>query len=92
MEPTRHAVLNDLRSFMFEHVYLRAETDPQRVRAREIVRDLVEFFLANPEDIPASYRHNEAGLRTQVVDHVAGMTDRFALRIHDRLFRPRIFY
>ncbi len=91
MEPGLLAVMHDLRAFMFEHVYLRADIEPQRARAREIIRDLVGYYLANPEDIPVTYRQSDATLLTQVIDHVAGMTDRFALRMHDRLFRPRLF-
>jgi dGTPase len=91
MEPSLLAVMHDLRSFMFEQVYLRVAIDPQRTRAREIVRDLVSFYMANPEDLPISYRQGDAALLTQVIDYVAGMTDRFALRKHDRLFRPRLF-
>jgi dGTPase len=36
--------------------------------------------------VPDSYRDSDADLTTQVVDYVAGMTDRFAEREHDRLF------
>lgn len=91
MDPDLLAVMDELRAFMFQHVYLRADIEPQRARAREVVRDLVNYYLANPEDIPITYRQSDASLRTQVVDHVAGMTDRYALRMHDRLFRPRLF-
>ncbi len=51
-----------------------------------MIRRLVEHFLAHPEQIPASYRDAEADTMTQVVDHVTGMTDRYALTTHDRLF------
>jgi dGTPase len=46
----------------------------------------VDHYLAHPELIPESYRDPAADLVTQVVDHVSGMTDRFALSMHDRLF------
>ena len=39
-----------------------------------------------PELIPVTYRDTEADAVTQVVDYVSGMTDRFALNMHDRLF------
>lgn len=91
MEPERLAVMHELRTFMFERVYLRPEMEPQRRRATEIVHDLVTYYLAHPDDIPASYRHDEADATTQVLDYVAGMTDRFAIRTHDGLFRPRLF-
>ena len=85
------AVMLELRDFMFERVYLRAEVEPQRRRAREIVRNLVEYYVAHPAEIPDTYRHDDAETLTQVVDFVAGMTDRYAISRHDELFRPQLF-
>lgn len=84
-------VMHDLRAFMFERVYLRPEMEPQRRRAKEIVRGLVDYYLVHPEEIPESYRHDDSERLVQVLDYVAGMTDRFAMRAHDALFRPRLF-
>ena len=84
-------VMHDLRAFMFERVYLRPEMEPQRRRAKEVVRGLVEYFLDHPQEIPLSYRHDDSELLVQVIDYVAGMTDRFAIRTHDSLFRPQLF-
>ena len=84
-------VMNELRDFMFQNVYLRAGTENQRRRAMVIVRDLVGYFVDHADEIPDSYRHTEADTLTQVIDYVAGMTDRYAIRIHDELFRPRLF-
>ena len=91
MDPELLEVMHDLRAFMFERVYLRPEMEPQRRRAKEIVRDLVGYFLDRSEEIPETYRHDDADLLTQVIDYVAGMTDRFAIRMHDERFRPRLF-
>jgi dGTPase len=85
------AVMLELRDFMFERVYLRAEVEPQRRRAREIVRNLVEYYVTHPAEIPDTYRHDDAETLTQVVDFVAGMTDRYAISRHDNLFRPQLF-
>ena len=43
---------------------------------------------AHPEQIPSTHRHHESCERMQVIDFVAGMSDRHALRLHDELFRP----
>ncbi|MEN8239107.1 MAG: deoxyguanosinetriphosphate triphosphohydrolase [Actinomycetota bacterium] len=83
--------MNTLRDFMFERVYLRAEAEGQRRRAKQIVRELVEYFLEHPDEIPETYRHDEADDLTRVIDYVAGMTDRYAISTHDGLFRPRLF-
>jgi len=77
------------REFMFERVYLRPESQAQNDRARGVIHQLVEHLLAHPDQIPDSYRINDADPLTQVLDYVAGMTDRYALNLHDQLFRPR---
>ncbi|MDX2343579.1 MAG: deoxyguanosinetriphosphate triphosphohydrolase [Acidimicrobiia bacterium] len=84
-------VMNELRAFMFQNVYLRAGTDGQRRTVTGIVRDLVSYFVDHSDEIPDSYRHTEADTLTQVIDYVAGMTDRYAIRVHDDLYRPRLF-
>jgi dGTPase len=91
MEPARLEVMHDLRAFMFERVYLHPAMELHRKRAKEIVRDLVGHFKQRPEEIPETYRHGDASVATQVIDYVAGMTDRFAIATHDNLFRPRLF-
>ena len=83
--------MHEVRDFMFERVYIRPEMEPQRRRAQEIVRELVEYYLLTPQEIPQTYLHEEADTLTQVIDYVAGMTDRFAVRTHDGIFRPRLF-
>ena len=84
-------VMNELRDFMFQNVYLRAGTDGQRRTVTGIVRDLVSYFVDHADEIPDTYRPTEADTITQVIDYVAGMTDRYAIRVHDELYRPRLF-
>ena len=81
--------MKQFREFMFERVYLRPEAEAQAARARGVIHQLVEHLLAHPDEIPDSYRIVEAEPLTQALDYVAGMTDRYALNLHDRLFRPR---
>jgi len=86
MDAPTLAVMNELRAFMFEHVYL---SEAQRLHTRaavDLIKRLVDYHLEHPERIPSSYRDTDADEVTQVVDYVAGMTDRFALQVHDRLF------
>ncbi len=91
MESSMLEAMHTLRTFMFENVYLRAAAETQRKRATQIVRDLVTYYLEHPTKVPETYRHEEADNLTQVIDYVAGMTDRYAIRTHDELFRPRLF-
>ena len=73
---------------MFERVYLRPEVEDQRRRAVGIIRDLADHYLKNPGAVPHTYRQDQADTATQVIDYVSGMTDRFALREHERLLPP----
>ena len=84
-EPTL-AVMNELRDFMFQRVYLAPTQQEHQRDAIDVIRRLVDHHLQNPEDIPGSYRDNEADLVTRVADYVAGMTDRYALATHERIF------
>ena len=83
-------VMTELRDFMFEHVYQSEEQSRQQRRAIGIVRDLMDWHLERPHEIPATYRQAEAPVVVQAADYIAGMTDRFALATHDRLFRPTL--
>ncbi len=90
MDDDTLAVMNELRNFMFANVYQSAEQQRQQLRAIAVIRDLMDWHLANADEIPASYRQADASPQTQAADYIAGMTDRYALATHDRLFRPSL--
>lgn len=91
MDPEILDVMNELRDFMFENVYLSPDMDQEKNRAIKVIRDLVDYFSVHPEEVPDSYTETDAAPLTRAIDYVAGMTDRYALRTHDRLFRPTLF-
>jgi dGTPase len=84
-EPVAEAMLA-LRTFLFERVYgrgpLRAEAD----RAAFVVRSLFAYFCEHPAEMDDGDPPVDAA--TRVTDHVAGMTDRFALRRFEELLLP----
>ena len=51
--------------------------------------DLFEYFAAHPNEVPAEYRLHDDPLDVQVADFVSGMTDRYAIRVYERLKIPR---
>ena len=69
---------------MFDEVYLRPETATERARIRNVVQSLFQWYLDHPDELPSS----DEPLETRVVDHVAGMTDRYALRAYRERFEP----
>ena len=90
MDPETLAVMNELRDFMFERVYMTGDLRRQQETAVGVIRRLVEHHLANPREIPDTYREHAAEPVIQVVDYVAGMTDRYALAIHERVADGRL--
>jgi dGTPase len=86
-EPTQ-GVMNELRDFMFANVYMApAQVEHQR-GAIAVIRGLVDHHLLRPDDLPVSFRKTDAEPIVQVVDYVAGMTDRYALATYERLIGP----
>ena len=77
-------IMNDLRKFMFEKVYLRDETKKEREEAKKVVEKLVLNFAYNPDLLPRQYRTSQSEIEN-AVDYVAGMTDRFALKEFEKL-------
>jgi dGTPase len=90
MDDATLGVMNELRDFMFERVYLERELLRQQRQAIGVIRDLMRWHLEHPDEIPESFRRDGASPQQQAADYVAGMTDRFALATHDRLFRPTL--
>ncbi len=56
-----------LRAFMFEHVYLGGQAAPEHERAHEVIRQIFAQLVERGDDVD------------EIVDYIAGMTDRFAL-------------
>jgi dGTPase len=86
MSPGPLEAMHELRAFMFERVYASEVAAGKKHVAIDVIRRLVDHHLAHPDEIAESYRDPDADVVTQVVDYVSGMTDRFALATHDRLF------
>jgi dGTPase len=86
MDDETLAIMHGLRDFMFERVYLAPSLLREQRAAIDTLRALVDHHLAHPEQIPATYREDEAPLVTQVADYVAGMTDRYAISTHAKIY------
>jgi len=84
-QPTLEVMI-ELREFMFARVYLSPEQRIHTEPAVALIRRLVDYHLDHPDNLPTSYRDTDADLTTQVVDYVAGMTDRYAVLVNERLF------
>ena len=80
-----------LRAFLFERMYRHWRVNRMRSQARRILAEMFRLFVAEPEVLPPEWGarligKNEAGRAGVVCDYIAGMTDRFAISEHRRLF------
>ncbi|HET7869375.1 MAG TPA: deoxyguanosinetriphosphate triphosphohydrolase [Actinomycetota bacterium] len=80
--------LETLRDFLFERVYLRDEARSEQDKAIALVRSLFAHYLDHPDQVPEEYHRAPGDLPTRVADYIAGMTDRYALRVYEQLFLP----
>lgn len=84
--------MNELRKFMFANVYsnryVKSAGDPNKVEI--MIKSLFEYFLDHPEELPEELyaMKDEFTVEELVKDHVAGMTDRYAINKYNELFVP----
>ncbi len=83
----------ELKRFLRQNLYAHERVTRMMGEAVKIVRELFEVFMRDPGLLPPQYRdklsgQQQAGERARIVaDYIAGMTDRYAMREHERLFR-----
>jgi dGTPase len=80
----------ELERFLFERVYRHSDVVSVRDRAQSALHEMFAEYLNRAELLPASFRARieTIGPRRTVCDYLAGMTDRFAWREHQRLCSP----
>jgi dGTPase len=69
-----------LRTFMFDHVYLGPAARAEHAKIERVLRGLFDWYCSHPDELP------EGG---NVIDHLAGMTDRYAIRAWSERFVPQ---
>ncbi len=85
--------LQQIRSFLFTRMYRAPSVMKKREEVTRVVKELFPHYLTRPHLLPGNWQYAVAdakGSRTAVArvvsDYIAGMTDRFALQEHERLF------
>ena len=83
--------LAQLRRFLHARMYRHWKVNRTRSQARRILAELFALFMEQPDVMPAEWLakvegRDEAGRARVVCDYIAGMTDRFAIEEHKKLF------
>ena len=83
--------LSRLREFLMNRMYRHWRVNRTRSQARRILAEMFQLFMAEPDVLPTewfarSQNRDQAGRARVVCDYIAGMTDRFAIEEHRKLF------
>ncbi|MDR7331065.1 deoxyguanosinetriphosphate triphosphohydrolase [Roseateles asaccharophilus] len=79
-----------LKRFLFANLYRHPQVQSTRARAEQVLRDLFATYSGDPTQMPADFAEREDRERA-CADYIAGMTDRFAIREHQRLTGKTLF-
>jgi dGTPase len=92
MSPEVEESMKKLRKFMFTNVYIGSKAKEQEEKAQYIVKELYNYFINNPSDIPEDfyliYEGKNEDLERIVCDYIAGMTDRYAINKYCEIYVP----
>ncbi|MEO7232622.1 MAG: deoxyguanosinetriphosphate triphosphohydrolase, partial [Polaromonas sp.] len=90
-----------LKRFLLQNLYRHPQVVQTTQAAQQIVRDLFEVYMADPAQMPKAHidrfdgigSAHAAGAKLErvVADYIAGMTDRFAAKEHERLKGQAVF-
>jgi dGTPase len=86
---TMRAETTALKRFLYANLYRHFKVNRMRVKASRIVRELFDAFMTDPVLLPPDYQVASGDTLKQarkIADYIAGMTDRYAIREHKRIF------
>jgi dGTPase len=87
--PIAGPAMDALRTFMFERVYLAPPARDEHAKIERVVATLFHHFAEHPDELPPATGDEDVARR--VTDWIAGMTDRYCLRVYTDLTVPRAF-
>ncbi|MEJ5897356.1 deoxyguanosinetriphosphate triphosphohydrolase [Aquabacterium sp. G14] len=79
-----------LKRFLFKELYRHPQVNETTAKAKQVLSELFAAYVAQPSGMPSDFAQREDQHRA-VADYIAGMTDRFAVREHERLTGQKVF-
>lgn len=86
--PPMAAAATALRGYLYENVYVGSVARRENRKVAGLVERLFSYYLDHPQLLPSWTGNGDNEIATKVVDYIAGMTDRFAIRTFRDLFLP----
>ncbi len=90
LTPKVEQALQDLRAFMFEHVYRNPVAKGEETKAKDMLKRLFEYYVQHPEALPEDFQPQLSfdGMERTICDYIAGMTDKYAVDKFSHIFIP----
>jgi len=81
------AEADELKRFLLQHLYRHFQVMRMTAKSRRVIADLFGAFMDDPRLLPPDHQHRAAADKPRAIaDYIAGMTDRYAMKEHRRLF------
>lgn len=80
------SAMNELRDFMFRHVYVGSAAKTEEKKVMSVMQGLYDYYKANPGEMPEIT--DPGDIERSVLDYIAGMSDRYAIYIFKQLYIP----
>jgi len=80
----------ELKDLLYKKLYRHHRVVRMAVKAEKVISDLFNAYRAEPAILPEAMQKfiDKRGLERTICDYIAGMTDRFAIEEHEKLFNP----
>ena len=85
-----HRRNRQLKDFLYNNLYRHYRVVRMAVKAERIISDLFQSYRSDPLTLPKQFQDlvDERGLERVICDYIAGMTDRYAVEEHYKIFDP----
>jgi len=90
--PERRKLNIELRKYLYKNLYFNEVVNEPHIRAKQLLRDLFGYYLKHPKEIGDQARKQirKLGVHRAICDYIAGMTDRYAIAEHKKLFGDKL--
>ena len=80
----------ELKDFLYKKLYRHYSVSRMQVKAERLITEMFNAYQSEPSMLPDTIQFfiDKAGLERTICDYIAGMTDRYAIEEHQKLFNP----
>ncbi len=83
-----YKAMSALRKYMFDNVYIASKAKEETNKAENMIKQLYFYYMEHLDEMPEEFSRLDSGER-EVMDYIAGMTDRYAIKLYEDLFVPK---